>query len=102
MWMLAHSFVLVFRVCVCASVCVCVCPVCVCVRVCVPAPVCVCSGQNEGTISMVEGELLYVIEDDKGDGWTRVRRNEEEEGYVPTSYIKVFFDTNAKGAMTYI
>ncbi|XP_062310546.1 formin-binding protein 1a isoform X6 [Osmerus eperlanus] len=59
-------------------------------------------GQNEGTISMVEGELLYVIEEDKGDGWTRVRRNEEEEGYVPTSYIKVFFDTNAKGAMTYI
>ncbi|XP_071260123.1 formin-binding protein 1-like isoform X4 [Salvelinus alpinus] len=59
-------------------------------------------GQNEGTISMTEGELLYVIEEDKGDGWTRVRRNEDEEGYVPTSYIKVFFDTNAKGAMTYI
>ncbi|XP_055742172.1 formin-binding protein 1-like isoform X3 [Salvelinus fontinalis] len=53
-------------------------------------------GQNEGTISMAEGELLYVIEEDKGDGWTRVRRNEDEEGYVPTSYIKVFFDTNAK------
>uniref|UniRef100_A0A8C7F0J9 Formin binding protein 1 n=1 Tax=Oncorhynchus kisutch TaxID=8019 RepID=A0A8C7F0J9_ONCKI len=53
-------------------------------------------GQNEGTISMTEGELLYVIEEDKGDGWTRVRRNEDEEGYVPTSYIKVFFDTNAK------
>uniref|UniRef100_A0A6Q2WZ48 Formin binding protein 1a n=1 Tax=Esox lucius TaxID=8010 RepID=A0A6Q2WZ48_ESOLU len=59
-------------------------------------------GQNEGTISMAEGELLYVIEEDKGDGWTRVRRNQDEEGYVPTSYIKVFFDTNAKGAMTYI
>ncbi|XP_041756333.1 formin-binding protein 1 isoform X4 [Coregonus clupeaformis] len=59
-------------------------------------------GQNEGTISMTEGELLYVIEEDKGDGWTRVRRNEDEEGYVPTSYIKEFFDTNAKGAMTYI
>ncbi|KAJ8006222.1 hypothetical protein DPEC_G00126050 [Dallia pectoralis] len=53
-------------------------------------------GQNEGTISMAEGELLYVIEEDKGDGWTRVRRNQDEEGYVPTSYIKVFFDTNAK------
>ncbi|XP_030635414.1 formin-binding protein 1a [Chanos chanos] len=59
-------------------------------------------GQNEGTISMAEGELLYVIEEDKGDGWTRVRRNEDEEGYVPTSYIKLYFDTNAKGAMTYI
>ncbi|XP_040914211.1 formin-binding protein 1 isoform X5 [Toxotes jaculatrix] len=59
-------------------------------------------GQNEGTISVAEGELLYVIEEDKGDGWTRVRRNEDEEGYVPTSYVEVFLETNAKGAMTYI
>ncbi|XP_018595961.2 formin-binding protein 1-like isoform X2 [Scleropages formosus] len=59
-------------------------------------------GRNEGTISVMEGELLYVIEEDKGDGWTRVRRNEEEEGYVPTSYVEVFLDTNGKGAMTYI
>ncbi|XP_013994918.1 formin-binding protein 1 isoform X21 [Salmo salar] len=59
-------------------------------------------GHNEGTISVTEGELLFVIEQDKGDGWTRVRRNEEEEGYVPTSYVEVFLETNAKGAMTYI
>uniref|UniRef100_A0A3B4AU13 Uncharacterized protein n=1 Tax=Periophthalmus magnuspinnatus TaxID=409849 RepID=A0A3B4AU13_9GOBI len=59
-------------------------------------------GKNEGTIAIAEGELLYVIEQDKGDGWTRVRRNEEEEGYVPTTYIEVFLETNAKGAMTYI
>lgn len=51
---------------------------------------------------MAEGELLYVIEEDKGDGWTRVRRNEDQEGYVPTSYVEVFLETNAKGAMTYI
>ncbi|XP_009293432.2 formin-binding protein 1 isoform X32 [Danio rerio] len=59
-------------------------------------------GHNEGTIAITEGELLYVIEEDKGDGWTRVRRNEEEEGYVPTSYVEVFLDSNAKGAITYI
>ncbi|XP_075761477.1 formin-binding protein 1 isoform X1 [Pelodiscus sinensis] len=59
-------------------------------------------GQNEGTISVAEGELLYVIEEDKGDGWTRIRRNENEEGYVPTSYVEVYLDKNAKGAMTYI
>uniref|UniRef100_A0A8C8GLH0 Formin binding protein 1b n=1 Tax=Oncorhynchus tshawytscha TaxID=74940 RepID=A0A8C8GLH0_ONCTS len=53
-------------------------------------------GHNEGTISVTEGELLYVIEEDKGDGWTRVRRNEEEEGYVPTSYVEVLLETNAK------
>nr|XP_056716316.1 formin-binding protein 1 isoform X15 [Euleptes europaea] len=59
-------------------------------------------GQNEGTISVTEGEMLYVIEEDKGDGWTRIRRNEDEEGYVPTSYVEVFLEKNAKGAMTYI
>ncbi|KAM4528047.1 formin-binding protein 1 isoform 4-T4 [Odontesthes bonariensis] len=59
-------------------------------------------GHNEGTISVSEGELLYVIEEDKGDGWTRVRRNEDEEGYVPTSYVEVLLEPNAKGAMTYI
>uniref|UniRef100_A0A8D3C234 Formin-binding protein 1-like n=1 Tax=Scophthalmus maximus TaxID=52904 RepID=A0A8D3C234_SCOMX len=51
-------------------------------------------GQNEGTLSMVEGELLSVVEEDKGDGWTRVRRNLEEEGYVPTSYIKKQYNNN--------
>lgn len=54
-------------------------------------------GQTEGTLSMREGELLSVVEEDKGDGWTRVRRSLEEEGYVPTSYIKVFLDPNAPG-----
>ncbi|XP_067398088.1 formin-binding protein 1 isoform X14 [Emydura macquarii macquarii] len=54
-------------------------------------------GQNEGTISVAEGEMLYVIEEDKGDGWTRIRRNEDEEGYVPTSYVEVYLDKNAKG-----
>ncbi|XP_078406171.1 formin-binding protein 1 isoform X6 [Cetorhinus maximus] len=54
-------------------------------------------GQNEGTIAMVEGETLSVIEEDKGDGWTRVRRNEDEEGYVPTSYVEVYLDRNTKG-----
>ncbi|XP_062929615.1 formin-binding protein 1 isoform X9 [Mobula hypostoma] len=59
-------------------------------------------GQNEGTITIVEGEMLSVIEEDKGDGWTRVRRNEDEEGYVPTSYVEVYLDKSVKGAMTYI
>ncbi|XP_071219555.1 formin-binding protein 1-like isoform X15 [Salvelinus alpinus] len=54
------------------------------------------TGHNEGTISVTEGELLYVIEEDKGDGWTRVRRNEEEEGYVPTSYVEVSLETTGK------
>ncbi|XP_062937855.1 formin-binding protein 1 isoform X1 [Cynocephalus volans] len=59
-------------------------------------------GHNEGTISVVEGETLFVIEEDRGDGWTRIRRSEDEEGYVPTSYVEVYLDKNTKGAKTYI
>nr|XP_036226844.1 formin-binding protein 1-like isoform X15 [Bactrocera oleae] len=47
---------------------------------------------SEGSIPMIEGEELQVIEIDQGDGWTRVRRanaaNGWDEGFVPTSYIE--------------
>lgn len=59
-------------------------------------------GHNEGTLAMKEGEVLYIIEEDKGDGWTRARRHNGEEGYVPTSYIDVTLEKNSKGAVTYI
>uniref|UniRef100_H2ZT05 Formin binding protein 1 like n=1 Tax=Latimeria chalumnae TaxID=7897 RepID=H2ZT05_LATCH len=55
-------------------------------------------GQNEGTLAMKEGEILYVIEEDKGDGWTRARRQSGEEGYVPTSYIDITLEKNSKGS----
>nr|XP_020644342.1 formin-binding protein 1-like isoform X1 [Pogona vitticeps] len=53
-------------------------------------------GPNEGTLAMKEGEVLYIIEEDKGDGWTRARRQNGEEGYVPTSYIDVTLEKNSK------
>ncbi|XP_017310146.1 cdc42-interacting protein 4 homolog isoform X5 [Ictalurus punctatus] len=46
-------------------------------------------GSSEGTISMQEGEVFAVVEEDKGDGWTRVRRNNGDEGYIPTSYANI-------------
>ncbi|XP_037332849.1 cdc42-interacting protein 4 homolog isoform X4 [Pungitius pungitius] len=46
-------------------------------------------GASEGTISMQEGEVLAVVEEDKGDGWTRVRRHDGDEGYIPTSYVSI-------------
>ena len=45
---------------------------------------------------MDENEELWVIENDQGDGWTRVRRinvsnlDPMPEGFVPTSYIDIF------------
>ncbi|XP_032884822.1 formin-binding protein 1-like isoform X5 [Amblyraja radiata] len=55
-------------------------------------------GQNEGTLSMNEGEVLYVIEEDKGDGWTRARKQNGQEGYVPTSYVDITLERNSKGS----
>lgn len=53
-------------------------------------PVCVCL------------QVLYIIEEDKGDGWTRARKQSGEEGYVPTSYVDITLEKNSKGAVTYI
>ncbi|KAM3622869.1 uncharacterized protein V6R79_004152 [Siganus canaliculatus] len=46
-------------------------------------------GNSEGTISITEGEQLSVMEEDKGDGWMRVLRAGGEEGYIPSSYVKL-------------
>ncbi|XP_029030845.1 cdc42-interacting protein 4 homolog [Betta splendens] len=45
-------------------------------------------GNSEGTVSIKEGELLSIMEEDKGDGWMRVLRGNGEEGYIPSSYVK--------------
>lgn len=50
---------------------------------------------SEGSIPMGDGEQLFVVELDQGDGWTRVRRqNSMEEGFVPTSYVKITLYSN--------
>uniref|UniRef100_A0A667WY07 Thyroid hormone receptor interactor 10 n=1 Tax=Myripristis murdjan TaxID=586833 RepID=A0A667WY07_9TELE len=61
----------------------------------IESPICQCTalytfeGNSEGTISITEGELLSVMEEDKGDGWMRVLRANGEEGYIPASYVKL-------------
>lgn len=51
---------------------------------------------------MKEGEVLYIIEEDKGDGWIRVRRQNGEEGYVFIIYIDVILEKSSKGVVIYI
>uniref|UniRef100_A0AAX7U808 Thyroid hormone receptor interactor 10 n=1 Tax=Astatotilapia calliptera TaxID=8154 RepID=A0AAX7U808_ASTCA len=46
-------------------------------------------GNSEGTVSIKEGELLSIMEEDKGDGWMRVLRASGDEGYIPSSYVKL-------------
>ncbi|XP_033096351.1 formin-binding protein 1-like, partial [Anneissia japonica] len=44
---------------------------------------------TEGSsLSLHADETYDVMEYDSGDGWTRVRKG-NEEGYVPTSYIQI-------------
>lgn len=43
---------------------------------------------NEGSISMEENEQMFVLEQDQGDGWTRVRKKNGSDGFVPSSYIQ--------------
>ena len=50
------------------------------------------SAPNEGAIAMREGQEFQVVEQDQGDGWTRVRNSSGEEGFVPTSYVEVHLD----------
>lgn len=57
---------------------------------------CFISVTSEGSIRMDENEDLWLIEQDQGDGWTRVRRinvsavDPMPEGFVPSSYIEVY------------
>ncbi|XP_065307478.2 formin-binding protein 1-like [Dermacentor albipictus] len=44
--------------------------------------------QFQGSIPMEEREEFLVVEVDRGSGWTRVRRENLEEGYVPTAYLE--------------
>ncbi|CAD5113680.1 DgyrCDS2842 [Dimorphilus gyrociliatus] len=45
-------------------------------------------GQNEGSLAIRDGEKLQIIEADTGDGWTRVKNDSGEDGFVPTLYIE--------------
>lgn len=46
-------------------------------------------GSNEGELTINEGDVLVIVEHDlDGSGWTKVMKN-DEEGFVPSSYIEV-------------
>lgn len=44
---------------------------------------------------MQDGEQVFLIEKDEGDGWTRVRKSTGDEGFVPTTYLDCHY--GAKG-----
>uniref|UniRef100_A0A0B7A1R0 Formin-binding protein 1-like n=1 Tax=Arion vulgaris TaxID=1028688 RepID=A0A0B7A1R0_9EUPU len=46
---------------------------------------------NEGSVSFIENEEMQILEQDQGDGWTRVRKTSGIEGFAPTSYIECHY-----------
>ncbi|CAM4750843.1 unnamed protein product [Rotaria magnacalcarata] len=46
-----------------------------------------CEYVNSATIHV--GELVEILEDDHGDGWTRIKKSDGSAGFVPSSYIRV-------------
>lgn len=52
-------------------------------------------GLQDGAIRMEANEKLWLIERDEGDGWTRVRKeNNSVEGFVPSSYLQITWYNN--------
>lgn len=52
---------------------------------------CVLTATNEGSVPMSENEEMQILEEDQGDGWTRVRKSDGSEGFVPSSYVQCHF-----------
>lgn len=57
------------------------------------SPFAISAAVNEGSVPFDENEEMQILEQDQGDGWTRVRKTDSTEGFVPTSYIEChYFD----------
>jgi hypothetical protein len=48
-------------------------------------------GNVQNAISIEENESLSVLERDSGDGWTLVKKLNDDRGYVPTDYIRIVY-----------
>lgn len=46
-----------------------------------------CQYANAATIST--GECVTILEDDQGDGWTRIEKINGSTGFVPSSYLRL-------------
>lgn len=46
-----------------------------------------CQYVNAVTIHV--GECIDILEDDQGDGWTRIQKPDGSTGFVPSSYLRI-------------
>lgn len=45
--------------------------------------------QYVNATSIRAGEYVFVLENDQGDGWTRIEKEDGASGFVPSSYIRL-------------
>ena len=45
--------------------------------------------QYVNATSIFAGESVEILEDDQGDGWTRIQKSDGAAGFVPSSYLRV-------------
>ena len=45
--------------------------------------------QYVNAASIYVGECVDILEDDHGDGWTRIQKLDGSTGFVPSTYIRI-------------
>lgn len=45
--------------------------------------------QYVNAASILVGEYVDILEDDQGDGWTRIQKADSSTGFVPSSYLRI-------------
>lgn len=45
--------------------------------------------QYVNAIAIHVGECIDILEDDQGDGWTRIQKRDGSTGFVPSSYLRI-------------
>jgi hypothetical protein len=45
--------------------------------------------QYVNAASIYAGECVEILEDDHGDGWTRIKKLDGSTGFVPSSYLRI-------------
>ena len=46
-------------------------------------------GEYVNAAAIFVGECVNIIEDDQGDGWTRIEKSDGTAGFVPSSYLRI-------------
>ena len=46
-------------------------------------------GEYVNAAAIFVGECVNILEEDQGDGWTRIEKSDGTTGFVPSSYLRI-------------